>query len=66
MDTFKRILDRKHRDLREHTESLRKDPENSQYQALIAQDHQAMKAMEYSNKEGLGRPYVDGKKLPGC
>ena len=36
LDTFRRILDHKNRDLREHTDLQRRDPENSKYEALIA------------------------------
>ena len=54
LDTFKRIPDWTHRDLRDHTESLRKDPENYKYQALIAQDHLAIQAMEDSIKKVRG------------
>ena len=38
LNTFRRILDRKNRDLREHTDQLRKSPQNSKYKALITQD----------------------------
>ena len=38
LNTFIRILDRKNRDLREHTDQLRKFPQNSKYKALINQD----------------------------
>ena len=38
LNTFRRILDRKNRDLREHTDQLRKAPQNSKYKALITQD----------------------------
>ena len=48
LDTFKRILDRKNRDLREHTHLLRRNPENSKYEALIAQDKMDIRAMEDS------------------
>ena len=52
LDTFKRFLERLHKELREHTEDLRKDPENRKYQALIAQDHLAIQAIE----ESIRRP----------
>ena len=54
LDNFKRFLDRTHRELRDHTESLRKDPGNRKYQALVAQDHQAIQAMEDSIKKVQG------------
>ena len=38
LNTFIRILDQKNRDLREHTDQLRKAPQNSKYKALITQD----------------------------
>ena len=38
LNTFRRILDRKNRDLREHTDQLTKAPQNSKYKALITQD----------------------------
>ena len=53
-DNFKRFLDRTHRELKDHTEFLRKDPGNRKYQALVAQDHQAIKAMEDSIKKVQG------------
>ena len=38
LNTFIRILDRKNRDIREHTDQLTKAPQNSKYKALITQD----------------------------
>ena len=54
LDTFKRFLERSHEELRKHTEDLRKDPENRKYQALIAQDHLAIQAMEESIRKVQG------------
>ena len=54
LDTFRRILDRKNRDLREHTDQLTKAPQNSKYKALITQDKLDIRAMEDSIRRVQG------------
>ena len=55
LDTFKRFLERSQEELRKHTEDLRRDPDNKhQYQALIAQDHLAIQAIEESIRKVQG------------
>ena len=54
LNTFIRILDRKNRDLREHTDQLRKAPQNSKYKALITQDRVDIRALEDSIRRVQG------------
>ena len=54
LDTFRRILDRKNRDLREHTDQLRKAPQSNKFEALIAQDKLDIRALEDSIRRVQG------------
>ena len=54
LDTSRRILGHKNRDFREHTDLLRRDPQNSKYEALIAQDEMDIRAMEDSIRRVQG------------
>ena len=54
LDTFKRILDRKNRDLSEHTDQLRKAPQNKRLVELIAQDKVDIRALEDSIRRVQG------------
>ena len=54
LDTFRRILDRKNRDLREHTDQLRKAPPSNKFEVLISQDKLDIRALEDSIRRVQG------------